>query len=170
MKIKIGRLRRIIREALGGSKIIRERPWSVEYTFKMSGGDASDSEGKSPDGFAIAMSSESGTIVRVIVDAYWNPQSGDSSGNSIQVEIDGYKVDESYVPVAFNNGKEQRLVISNSPKKGMIVVSHAGSSKDLPIPYLAVDNPFLETEDVKFDIENLGGGDVEVELSGHTNV
>ena len=44
MKITTGALKRLIRESIDGDRIIRERPWSVEYSFKLSGGSASDSD------------------------------------------------------------------------------------------------------------------------------
>lgn len=170
MKITRGALRCLIREVMGGSKIIKERPWSVEYTFKLSGGEASDSEGTSPDGFAIVMKSDSGKLARIVVDTYWNPQTGDKSGNSLKVEVEGYITSETYVPVRFDNGKEQRLIISNSPVSGLICIAHAEDSTKVPIIYLTVTNPFDETDDVDFDVENLGNGKIDVELSNYTNL
>lgn len=179
MKITQRALRSLLREAIKGDKILSERPWTVEYTFIMSGDSAEDSEGESADGFAVVMTSASGKSMRIIVDSYWNPQAGDQSGNSIKVEIDeGSETDSSspvensqaYVPHKFDDGKEHRLIISNSPVSGIISISH-GFEGMLPIVYLVVPNPFeTDSDDLSFDIEKLGSGEVEVELTDHVNI
>ncbi len=170
MKITRRALKKLVIEAIEGSKIFRERPWAVEYTFQLSGGKASDSEGISPDGFAITMSSDSGKVVKVIVDSYWNPTSGDESGNSLKIEVDGEVVDSTYVPVRFDTGESQRIVISNAPVDGMMTVSHASDAESPPIMYLAATNPFAESEDVSFSTETIGNGSATVEMTGHTNL
>jgi hypothetical protein len=170
MKITAFALKNLIREALGGSKILKERPWAVEYSFKLSGGSAEDSEGESPDGFAVVMSSDSGLMARFIVDCYWNPQMGDSSGNSLKFELDGRSEQSTYVPTRFDDGKEQRIIISNSPVSGLISVSHAAGSNKVPIVYLTVKNPFDETDDISFSIENIGNGKIDVEMTNYTNL
>lgn len=169
MKIRLSELRKIIREAVGGSKVLRERPWSIEWTFKLSGGTAEDSEGKGPDGFAVVLRGGD-RMARVVVDSYWNPQAGDTSGNSLKWEVDGYSVKSAYVPTRFDSGKEQRLIVSNSPVDGLIAVSHAGGSSVPPVVYLVVENPFGEEEDVTFEVEELGNGDVDVEMTSSTTL
>jgi len=170
MKITRRVLKKLVAEAIEGSKILRERPWAVEYTFQLSGGQASDSEGVSPDGFAIMMTGDSGKVVRVIVDSYWNPTSGDESGNSLKIEVDGEVVDSAHVPVRFDTGESQRIVISNAPVEGMMTVAHAGDDDSPPIMYLAALNPFAESEDVSFGVETIGNGSAKVEMTGHTNL
>jgi hypothetical protein len=170
MKITKEALKKIIKESLGGNKIIKERPWSVEYTFKLKGDGAEDSEGKSADGFAITMTSDSGSVMRIIVDSYWNPQVGDESGNSLKIEIDGYDSASTYVPTRFDDGKEQKLIVSNSPVPGLITVAHSSKQNSPPVVYLVTQNPFEEEEDVKFSVENIGNGDAEVEMTGFINL
>ena len=172
MKITTGALKRLIRESIDGDRIIRERPWSVEYSFKLSGGSASDSEGEGPDGFAVVLTGESGREMRVVVDTYWNPQSGDQSGNSLRVEVDGDVPDggETYVPLRFDDGKEQFLTISNTPVSNMVTISHSPQGKSPPVVYLVVSNPFEGDEDLSFEVENLGNGDVDVKLTKHINL
>lgn len=172
MRITRGALRRLVGEAISKDKIVAERPWSVEYSFRLSDGDASDSEGLAPDGFAVVMTGESGTIVKVYIDTYWNPQAGDTSGNSIKVEVDGRLQGDisTYCPVKFDDGKEQLLVLSNSPVQGFIAVSHSPSKNDTPVTYLIFSNPFDVAEDVSFSIENLGGGKADVKMVRHTNL
>ena len=174
MQISKKALRRLVKEAIDSNRIISERPWSVEYTFSMKGGNdaAEDSEGSSADGFAINMESESGTNLRVVVDSYWNPQTGDQSGNSIKVEMDGAVIENgsSYVPHKFDDGKIQKLLISNTPVSGILTISHAIDEDSLPIVYLAVPNPFDDDDDINFEVEVLGNGDVDVEMSKHVNI
>jgi len=179
MKITQRALRSLLREAINGDKILSERPWSVEYTFTMSGDSAEDSEGESADGFAVVVTSDSGKSMRIIVDSYWNPQSDDQSGNSIKVEMD--EDDETtsstpaeniqaYVPHKFDDGKEQCLIISNSPVSGIISISH-GFEGMLPIIYLVVPNPFVsDDDDLSFNVEKLGSGNVKVKLTDHVNI
>ena len=169
MKILKKVLKKLVKEAVEGDRLIPERPWSVEYSFTLSGGTASDSEGQGPDGFAIVMTSDNGKTVRIVVDAYWNPTSGDESGNSIKMEYDGQQV-STYVPVRFDDGNQQKLIISNTPVPGIMSVSHASSPSSLPIIYLVMKNPFDEDEDVTFDVETLGNGQVDVKMTGHTNL
>ncbi len=168
MKIRKTALSRLIKEAIDNDRIIRERPWSVEYSFRLSGGVASDSEGEGPDGFSIVMSGDSGSELRVTVDAYWNPQVGDQSGNSLK--ITGEEESSTYVPHRFDDGKEQFLTISNAPVPGLIAVSHAISSDSTPIVHLVVPNPFGPDEDVNFDVETTGNGNAEVKIKRHTNL
>jgi len=170
MKITHRAFKKLVIESIKGNKILRERPWAVEYTFKLSGGKASDSEGVSPDGVAVTMSGASGKVVRVIVDSYWNPTSGDESGNSLKFEVDGEVVDSAYVPVRFDTGEPQRIVISNAPVDGMMTVAHAGDDDSPPIIYLAAPNPFAESEDVSFSGEAIGNGTAIIEITGHTNL
>ena len=172
MKITKNALRLLISEAIENNRIIHERPWSVEYEFSLSGGSAEDSEGKGPDGFAVVMTGESGKIAKVIIDTYWNPNAGDQSGNSLKFEVDGQTQENSqtYVPVRFDDGEKQRLIISNTPVQGLIVISHAHSDDDSPVVYLVVPNPFDEDEDVDFAIENLGNGSANVDQLRHTNM
>ena len=174
MQISKKALKALIKEAIKSARILSERPWSVEYTFSMKGGpnSAEDSEGSSADGFVIKMSTKSGTIASVIVDSYWNPQSGDQSGNSIKFQVDGEEVEHgnAYIPYKFDNGKRQRLLISNTPVSGLLTISHAVDEDSLPIVYLALSNPFEVNEDIEFDVENLGSGEVDVELTDHINV
>ena len=168
MKIRLSQLRRLIREAVGGAKILRERPWAIEWTFKLSGGEAEDSEGVGPDGFAVVLRAGD-QVARVIVDSYWNPQAGDQSGNSLKWEVNGYVLKSAYVPIRFDSGKEQRLVISNSPVDGLLAISHAGGSTVPPVVYLVVENPFGEEDDMSFDVEKLGNSDMDVEMSSSVN-
>lgn len=172
MKLTKSALKRLIKESIENNKILRERPWSVEYSFMLSGGTATDSEGEGPDGFAIVMSSDSGREMRVVVDTYWNPQSGDTSGNSIRVEMDGQIIEngETYVPVRMDDGEEQFLTISNSPVADVITISHAHDKKSPPVVYLVVPNPFEVDNDVSFDIENIGNGKSIVKLVRHINL
>lgn len=169
MKIKKSALRKIIREAIDSDRIISERPWSVEFSFRLSGGIASDSEGSGPDGFQITMKSQSGAEAKITVDSYWNPQAGDSSGNSLKFSSDK-KEESSYVPHRFDDGKEQMIILSNAPVSRMIAISHAISKNDLPVVYLIVPNPFEVDDDVEFDIESNGNGKAEVKLKRHTNL
>jgi len=169
MKITSQALKKLINEAIDDNRIIKERPWSVEYSFQLSGGSASDSEGKGPDGFAIVMSGESGRVVKVIVDSYWNPTSGDESGNSLRIEHHEEK-SSTYVPMKFDNGEQQLLIISNTPVPGIITVSHSHNFSSIPIVYLITSNPFGVDEDVEFSVEILGNGSANVKLTGHTNL
>ena len=172
MKITAEALRRLIKESLNNTKIVKERPWSVEHEFVLTSGKAEDSEGTGPDGFAIVLSGDSGKTMRVIVDTYWNPQSGDQSGNSLKIETDGQKPEASstYVPVRFDSGKKQRLIISNSPVSGLISVAHAASLDSLPIVMLVVANPFDVDEDIEFSTKNLGNGKFEAELTDFSSL
>ena len=169
MKIRVSCLRRLVKEGIDGRKFLRERPWSVEHTFSMSGGDAEDSEGDAPDGFAIIIRGENGREARVVVDSYWNPQAGDQSGNSLKWEIDGETVESTYVPTRFDDGSEQKIIVSNSPIKGLLMISHC-KKNEVPIVHMVVENPFEEQEDLEFESEPIGGGDVDVEMTGATNI
>lgn len=162
----------MISEAIEKDRIIRERPWSVEYEFSLSDGSAEDSEGKGPDGFAVIMTGESGKIAKVVIDTYWNPNASDQSGNSLKFEVDGQTQENSqtYVPVRFDDGEKQMLIISNTPVQGLIAISHAHSDDDSPIVYLVVPSPFEGDEDVDFSIENLGNGLANVGQLRHTNM
>ena len=148
-------------------KLIKERPWAVECKFTLSGGSAYESEGLSADGFSIALSGESGKTMRILVDSYWNPHKGDESGNSIKVEIDGIQLKNtsSYVPVKFDSGLKQKIVISNSPVTGLIYIAYAKSEVDIPIVFLNVKNPFQIDEGVEFSTSNLGNGEYSTELN-----
>jgi hypothetical protein len=172
MKIRKSALRNLIKEAVEGDRIVKERPWSVEHSFRLSGGTAEDSEGKGPDGFAVVLRGESGNEMRVVVDTYWNPQSGDSSGNSLRVEVNGEVVEggETYVPTRFDDGKQQFLIVSNSPTAGVVCVSHKSTEGSVPVVYLAIANPFEEEEDVEFEVENIGNGEADVKLTNHVNL
>jgi hypothetical protein len=172
VKITKNCLRKLLREAIDDAKILPERPWSVEYTFSMSGGTASDSEGEAPDGFVVTMKGDSGLELQIVVDAYWNPSAGDQSGNSLKVMLDGEDLEDasSYVPTRFDDGKKQRLIISNSPVGRSIVVSHAPDEKSPPIAYLVFGNPFDDQEDVEFDADPIGNGEIDVELTNSVNV
>jgi len=177
MKIRLAALRSLVQESVGKDRIIKERPWSVEHTFSMKGGIASDSEGEAPDGFFIALVGESGTSVRVVVDSYWNPAvgGGDQSGNELRVEgetIQNGPSTRSYVPIKFDSGEEQVIVVSNSPTLGMVLVSHGlANSKSLPVTYLAFPNPFQVDEDIDFVPQKLGNGkDLTISLTRHTNL
>ena len=172
MKITTAALKRLIKESIENDRIIRERPWSVEHSFKLSGGSASDSEGEGPDGFALVMTGESGREMKVIVDTYWNPQSGDQNGNSLRVEIDGEIVEggETYVPTRLDDGKEQFLTVSNSPVANVITISHSHDGKFPPVVHLVVPNPFDVDEDVNFSVEKMGNGDADVKLTRHVNL
>lgn len=172
MKITTSALRRLLREAIDDSKVLPERPWSVEYTFSMEGGNAEDSEGKGSDGFAIVISTEDGPEVRVTVDSYWNPRAGDTSGNSIKVTIDEEQIESgpAYVPTRFDDGRKQRLIISNSPVGNVVVVSHSSDEKSPPIAYAVFPNPFDDESDLDFETESLGAGEINVEMTGHVNV
>lgn len=169
MKLKVSALRKLLAEAIDQDKMLRERPWSVEYTFILSGGTAADSEGVGPDGFAIVMTGESGKVMRVVVDSYWNPTSGDESGNSLRIEYEGEKM-STYVPTRFDDGEQQLLTISNTPVPGIISVSHSATFSSIPIVYLVMTNPFDVEEDVEFAIETIGNGTADVKMTGHTNV
>lgn len=170
MKITRRALKKLVQESIEGDAILKERPWAVEYTFQLSGGTASDSEGQSPDGFAIVMKGDSGKTVKVVVDTYWNPSSGDESGNSLKLEVDGEVVDSTYVPARFDDGEQQRLVISNAPVSGMMTVAHAMDMESPPVIHLVTENPFAESEDVSFEVEVMGNGEATVEMTGHTNL
>lgn len=169
MKLKVSALRKLLTEAIDQDKLLRERPWSVEYTFTLSGGSAADSEGTGPDGFAIVLTGESGKTMRVIVDSYWNPTSGDESGNSLRIEYEGEKM-STYVPTRFDDGEQHLLTISNTPVPGIISVSHSATFSSIPIVYLVTTNPFDVEEDVEFAIETMGNGVADVKMTGHTNV
>lgn len=165
MKIRASALRSLIKESISNTRIIRERPWTVEHTFSLSKGKAVDSEGPGPDGFAIILLGESGKTMRVIVDTYWNPQVGDQSGNSIKIEIDGKETASTYTPVKLDTGKKQKILISNSPVQGLIVVSHCEELNSVPIVVLVAPNPFDVNEDVQFSVKNIGNGSIDVNLS-----
>ena len=168
MKITRSALHKLIKEAVEDDRIIKERPWSIEFSFKLSGGTASDSEGQGPDGFEIVMSGDSGETMKIVIDAYWNPQSGDQSGNSLKIE--GPNPSSTYVPHRFDDGKEQFITISNAPVPGLITVAHAPSSDSVPVVHLVVPNPFEIDEDVSFDVQTIGNGKAEVNLNRHTNL
>ena len=170
MKITSRALRTLVREAVESNKILKERPWSVEYTFKISGGKASDSEGQAADGFAIVMTSKSGRSARVVVDCYWNPQSGDQSGNSLRFETEGREAVSTYVPTKFDNEKQQKIIISNSPVAEIICISHCVDTRSVPVTYLVAPNPFEINDDLEFDVENIGNGEISVKLTDHINL
>ena len=172
MKITARALKNLIREASVAGGALKERPWSLEYSFKLSGGIASDAEGKGPDGFAINLKGESGNVLRVMVDSYWNPQAGDKSGNSLKVVLNGEPVEggETYVPVRFDDGKQQFIQISNSPTARVICISHTGDEDSPPVVYLAVPNPFEDEEELDVETEELGNGDAEVKLHRQVNL
>ena len=171
MKITRKALRELISEAIGKDRIVRERPWSVEHSFKLSGGVATDSEGdESPDGFAIIMSTKSGPEVEIVIDTYWNPQNGDKSGNALKVTLPDGETQELYVPTRFDDGKTQYITISNSPVPGIITVSHAPNDNTPPIAYSAFQNPFEGDDDISFEVETLGNGKAEVKLTRHFNI
>lgn len=169
LRMRVGCLKRLLREGVKGQKMLRERPWAVEWTFRMDGGTAEDSEGRGPDGFAVVLRGGGGAQVRLVVDAYWNPQAGDASGNSLKWEAEGEAPDSVYVPRRFDDGKEQRLILSNSPVSGFLMVSHAGAG-EVPIVHMVKANPFEVEEDVDFQVEKLGNGRVEVKMTGVTNL
>jgi len=171
MKIVVSALKSLIREAINSTRIVKERPWALEYEFTLKSGTASDSEGPGPDGFAVILKGESGKTMRVIVDSYWNPQAGDKSGNSLKIEIDGQTPPtETYVPTRFDTGTAQRLIISNSPVAGLLTVAHAAEEDAVPIVMLAVPNPFETDEDVEFDSKKLGNGDAQIKLLNHNSL
>jgi len=165
MRIRESALRSLIKESIKNTRIIKERPWTVEHIFSLSKGKASDSEGLGPDGFAIVLLGESGKTMRVIVDTYWNPQAGDQSGNSIKIEIDGKETVSTYIPAKLDTGKKQKILISNSPVQGLLVVSHCEELNSVPIAVLIVPNPFEVNEDVQFSVKNIGNGSIDVKLS-----
>lgn len=173
MKITLGSLRNLIREALDGDRIVPERPWTVEVTFSLGGGVAEDSEGRGPDGFALVLKTP-GVEMDVAVDSYWNPQSGDESGNSLKVSVDGTVLHggETYVPIKFDDGKKQRLIVSSSPVSGLLSIAHAASPDSLPVVYLTVPSPFIDShdEDIGFEVRPLGNGDVDAEITDHVNL
>lgn len=171
MKFTRKALKALISEAIGKDRIVRERPWSVEHSFRLSGGIATDSEGdESPDGFVIVLSSENGDEAKVIVDTYWNPQNGDESGNALRVELPNGERQETYVPTRFDDGETQYITISNSPVPGIITVSHSPGEDVPPITYLAFENPFEVDEDIDFEVETLGNGEADVKLTRHFNI
>ena len=170
MKITSRALQVLLKEAIKSDRIIKERPWSVEHSFQLSGGKASDSEGEGPDGFAIVMSSESGPTVKVVVDTYWNPQSGDQSGNSIKIQVDDEVVEQAYVPFRFDDGKKQLITISNAPVLGLLCISHSPTDKSPPVVYAVIENPFGSDDDLEFSVENLGGTSADVQLTNHINL
>jgi len=169
MKFKVSALRKLLIESIDQVRFIRERPWSIEYAFALTGGSAIDSEGLSPDGFAIVMKGESGKEMKVVVDTYWNPTSGDESGNSIRVEYEDEKM-STYVPTRLDDGEQQLLTISNTPIPGIITVFHSSNFSSIPIVYLVATNPFEMDEEVEFLIEKMGNGKAEVKLTGYTNL
>ena len=172
MKITLSALRSLLREAIEGDEILSERPWTVVVEFKLEGGTAEDSEGVGPDGLEVVMSSQD-VEASVIVDTYWNPQSGDTSGNSLRfkagatAEVDS----ESYVPTRFDDGKQHRLFISNSPVARMLSIGHA-SGNSPPVVYLVVPSPFERTdgEDIDFEIRPLGDSKVTAKIVDHVNL
>ena len=170
MKITRRALKNLVREALESSKILRERPWTVEYTFSLSGGNASDSEGTSPDGFSIDLKTESEDSMSIVFDCYWNPQQGDKSGNSIKVILNDEVVASTYVPHRFDDGKKQKAIISNVVDGGVICVSHCKSERETPVTYLVVQNPFPNEQDISFEARSLGTGDVQVDMSDSVNL
>ena len=172
MKITLAALRTLLREALEGDTILSERPWSVEVEFKLEGGDAVDSEGRGPDGFEVLM--RCGAVeASVVVDSYWNPQSGDASGNALRFQVGGETVGggETYVPVRFDDGRRQRLVVSNSPVAGMLTVAHTPDDS-LPVVYLVVPTPFQEMDgdEIDFEVQALGEGEVDARIVDHVNL
>lgn len=172
MKIAYSALQRLVKEAVDEQhRIVKERPWSVEYSFKLSGGTARDSEGLGPDGFTIVMNGESGMTMSVTVDTYWNPQNGDVSGNQLTIEIDGVldKKNSTYVPTRFDDGKKQFLIISNAPVPGLMIVSH-GVDDQPPVAYCVFQNPFNIDENVDFEIQKNGNGKADVKLSKSINL
>ena len=172
MKISYKALCHLVKEGIDKpGRLVKERPWSVEYSFKLSGGIAHDSEGLGPDGFAIVMSGESGMTVSVVVDTYWNPQNGDESGNQLNIEIMGIldKNNSTYVPTRFDDGKKQFLVISNAPVPGLIIVSHGVDDKP-PVAYCVFQNPFEIDESVDFEIQKNGNGKADVKFSRSINL
>lgn len=172
MKISVKALYALLQESIQNNRIISERPWAVEYAFTLSGKSAEDSEGSSADGFSIDMTSSSGTTMAVTIDSYWNPQAGDQSGNSIKVTINGDEdgATSTYVPHKFDDGKKQKILISNSPVAGVLTVSHSIDESSPPIVYLAISNPFEENDDIEFSTKSIGNGRTSVEMTGHINL
>jgi hypothetical protein len=170
MRIIEKQLKKLIREALGSNEILRERPWSILVEFRMSEGIASDSEGVGPDGFSVIAESDSGKIMSVSIDTYWNPQAGDQSGNSLKVHFERKELAQTYVPTRFDDGKTQFLLISNAPVQNVIVVSHAYDARAVPIAYLVVPNLFNMSEDINFRIQKNGNGLVQARIVSHSNL
>jgi hypothetical protein len=108
----------------------------------------------------------------VTIDSYWNPQTGDQSGNSIKVIIDGDEdnATSTYVPHKFDDGKKQKILISNSPVAGVLTISHSIDESLPPIVYLAISNPFEENDDIEFSTKSIGNGRANVKMTGHINL
>lgn len=158
MKFSVNCIRQLVKEAATG-RLIVERPWSVEIEFRLSGGKATDSEGYGPDGFQVVLRDDDGNEAAVVVDTYWNPQAGDTSGNQLYATVDGKRItSNAYVPTKLDDGKPQRLVISNSPKLGAIVVSHCEKG-GTPIAYLAFRQIFAKDSSINVSCHGLGDSD-----------
>jgi hypothetical protein len=157
MKIKGSVLKSILREIAAGGPIVTERPWSIESEFVLGGGVASDSEGLGPDGVQLTLMGSMGSRMTVDIDTYWNPHKGDQSGNSIKIDTGAERM-TSYVPFKMDDGRPQRLIVSNSPVQSLIAVSHAPSRHESPVLILVVRNPFNDTEQISPSWKNLGNG------------
>lgn len=169
--MSIKTLRFLIREELKKNLILSERPWAAEFHFKMKGGTAEDSEGIGPDGLKFIFNCGEQEL-KVVLDSYWNPQSGDSSGNELKIYVNDVLKARSYVPVRFDDGKFQTLIVSNSPVENKISFSH-GYVDDVPIYYLCVSNPFEKSKPIKMKHSSLmskGQKSTYCELVNVTNV
>ena len=129
--------------------ILPERPWAAKYEFAMKGGDASDSEGTAPDGVIMFIKSNRQEVL-IIADSYWNPSSGDESGNELRVEINGEVVVKRYVPVRFDDGESHTIIVSNDPVSNEIAVLHASPADETPILSLSFENPFPVQQELNF--------------------
>ena len=158
-------------EGLDGRKVLVERPWSVEYKFTLGEGEAEDSEGLGPDGWALVVTSSGGVELRVVVDTYWNPTSGDRSGNCLRIEVDGAEVEDgqAYVPTPMDDGKEHHLLLSNLPGGRVMAVGHCRRGEPVVI-YHVFDCPFPEEEDLSFEVEEVGNGRAEVDRVGFVSL
>lgn len=170
MKFSIGCIRKIVKESMREDRLVAERPWSIEVEFKLSGGKAADSEGVSPDGFQIMLRDEDGNEASVVVDTYWNPQAGDTSGNQMYAVVNGQRVGSTYVPTRFDDGKSQTIVVSNSPSLGAIVVSHARKG-EAPVAYLAFGAQLALNSSVEVTCEPLGDSEkLDCKVTNRTNL
>lgn len=139
------------------SRIIAERPWTLQFGFNLSGGVASDSEGMAADGIEICMT-DNRHEVAVTVDAYWNPHKGDQSGNSIKVSLDGELIAQAYVPVRFDDGNDQVLTISNAVVPGLLAIAHSPQVNAPPVVHAVVNCPFAIDNDISFYAGTIGNG------------
>ena len=150
MKLCVNSLRMLIREAIDAYKdspLVPERPWNVKlpFTLKSKGG-AMDSEGESSDGIKLLLVGKSASV-SVIADTYWNPHSGDESGNSIVIVVDDKERVREHFPRKLDDDEKHVITVSCSPWQDKLFIG----IDDFII--CSIDVPWEDEDQIKPDWE-----------------